>query len=121
MPNDNFEQAVAFATAEAAVSRKELGSAYAAEFNQNPDGFEPRKLVILGREGLQSFVTDVSVPTCSMEPLNDAPAEVAGPGGDGVNWSTAQMVPWPFEIRALLLGSIGGIGLVFGCALLLNS
>src|SRR5258708_6626089 len=67
MANQDFEEAVAAATAQASVSRKQLGCSYAAEFKQNPDVFDPRKLIALGREGLLSIVTTVSVPTCGLE------------------------------------------------------
>jgi hypothetical protein len=67
MANQDFEEVVAAATAQASVSRKQLGCSYAAEFKQNPDVFDPRKLIALGREGLLSIVTTVSVPTCGLE------------------------------------------------------
>jgi hypothetical protein len=49
------------------VSRKQLGCTYAAKLKQNPDVLDPRKLIALGREGLLSIVTAVSVPTCGPE------------------------------------------------------
>ncbi len=116
----DFDDALKSATAEASASRKQLGRSYAAEFAQNPDTFDPRKLVPLGREGLSSFVTAVGVPTAHRMPTGPSQGAVADSDGADRGWSSRRMVPAPFEISALLFGTLAGIGVVFGSALVLT-
>jgi len=118
MANQEFNEAVAAATADASSSRKQLGCIYAIEFKRHPDRFDPRRLIALGREGLLSFATTMKVSTRALELPNEAPVETRDPNSANRGWTRKQMVPLPFEISALLLGSIGGIGVIFGSALL---
>ncbi|KQT12886.1 MULTISPECIES: hypothetical protein [Pseudomonadota] len=118
MASQEFDEAVAAATAEASGSRKQLGCNYAIEFRQNPDWFDPRKLIALGREGLSSFAASMKLPTRGLELPNEPPVEARDPNDVDGGWTGKQMVPLPFEISAFLLGSMGGIGVIFGCALL---
>jgi hypothetical protein len=117
MANQNFEEVVASAVTQASASRKELGCTYAAEFKQNPDVFDPRKLIALGREGFLSFATTVSVPTRVLEPHNEASIEMIASNGAHRDWSNRQRVPLPFELSAFLFGTVAGIGVIFGSAL----
>jgi hypothetical protein len=122
MANEDFEDVVATAKADACASRKELGCNYAAEFRVDPETFDPRKLIPLGKEGLLSFVTTVSVPTLGVDTTNQPEAEVEPPEQTlaDLGWRDKQNVPLPFEISALLLGAIAGIGIVLGSAIALT-
>ncbi len=120
MANEEFENAVAVATADASASRKKLGCSYAAEFRAGPDTFDPRKLVPLGKEGLLSFVTTVSVPTRSLEPANAPEIDTIQTSPADLGWRDKQNVPLPFELVALLFGALAGIGIVFGSAIALT-
>jgi len=122
MANEEFEDVVAAATADASASRKELGCSYAAEFRGNPESFDPCKLMPLGREGLLSFVTTVSVPAHGLDPANEPEVEVelTEPRSVDLGWRDKQNVPLPFEISALLFGAVAGIAIVFGSAIALT-
>lgn len=120
MANDDFEDVVAAATADASASRKELGCNYATEFRKDPESFDPRKLIPLGKEGLLSFVATVSVPTRAVETTNQPEVELTEQASADLGWRDKQNVPLPFEISALLLGAIAGIGIVFGSAIALT-
>ena len=122
MANEDFEDVVATAKAEASVSRKELGCNYAAEFREDPETFDPRKLIPLGKEGLLSFVTTVSVSTRSIDTTNEPEVAVEPTEQTSANlgWRDKQTVPLPFELSALLFGAVAGIGIVFGSAIALT-
>lgn len=115
-----FDEAVESATAAASAGRRQLGRNYAVEFAQNPDTFDPRKLMVLGREGLSSFVAAVGVPTAHHMPASPSPSATAASDGGDRGWSSRRMVPVPFEISALLFGTLTGVGVVFGSALVLT-
>jgi hypothetical protein len=119
MANEEFEDVVAAATADASASRKELGCSYAVEFRENPESFDPRKLIPLGKEGLLTFVATVNVPAHGLGPANEPEAEVEliEPGSVDRGWRDKQNVPLPFEISALLFGAVAGIAIVFGSAI----
>lgn len=118
MASQEFEETVAAATADASSSRKQLGRSYAIEFKQNPDRFDPRKLIALGREGVASFATAMKVPTRDLELPKESPVEARDPHDVDGGWTRKQMVPLPFEVSAFLLGSMGGIGVILGSAIL---
>ena len=122
MANENFEGVIAMATADASASRKELGCNYAVEFRENPENFDPRKLMPLGKEGLLSFVTTVSVPIHGRDPASEPESEVELTEAPSVNlgWRNKQNVPFPFELIALLYGVVVGIAIVFGSAIALT-
>lgn len=122
MANEAFEDVVATATADASASRKELGCNYAAEFREDPEAFDPRKLIPLGKEGLLSFVTTVSLPTRGIDTTNQPEVEVelTEQAAADLGWRDEQNVPLPFEISALLFGAVAGIGIVFGSAIALT-
>jgi len=122
MANEAFADVVATATADASASRKELGCNYAAEFREDPESFDPRKLIPLGKEGLLSFVTTVSVPALGLVPAKEAEVQVelTEQTSADLGWRDKQTVPLPFEISALLFGALAGIGVVFGSAFALS-
>jgi hypothetical protein len=120
MANEELEHLVAAATADASASRKELGCSYAAMFRGNPETFDPRKLVTLGKEGLMSFVTTVSVPTRNVDPDNVPKVEVTETRSADLGWRDKQNVPLPFEVSALLFGAVAGVAIVFGLAIALT-
>jgi hypothetical protein len=120
MANQEFEHAVAAATADASASRKELGCSYAAEFREDPETFNSRKLAMLGREGLVSFVTTVSMPTRGVDPANVPEVEIAETTSADLGWGDKQNVPLPFELSALLFGAVAGVAIVFGSAIALT-
>ena len=122
MANEELEDMVAAATADASASRKELGCSYAVEFRGNPESFDPRKLIPLGKDGLLSFVTTVSVPVLGLDPANEPETvvELTEPSSVDLGWRDKQNVPFPFEISALLFGALAGIGIVFGSAIALT-
>lgn len=122
MANEEFEDVVAAATADASASRKELGCSYAVEFRGNPESFDPRKLMPLGKEGLLSFLTTASVPMHGLYPANEPEVEVelTEPRSVDLGWGDKQNVPLPFEISALLFGAVAGIAIVFGSAIALT-
>lgn len=120
MPNQEFEELIAAASADASASRKELGCSYAAEFRQAPETFDPRKLAVLGKEGLLSFITTISVPTRSVESANGPQVDVVETQSADLGWRHKQIVPLPFEVSALLLGAVAGAAIVFGSAIALT-
>ena len=122
MASEAFEDVVATATADAFASRKELGCNSAAEFREDPESFDPRKLIPLGKEGLLSFVTTVSVPALGLAPAKEAEvqAELTEQTSADLGWRDQRTVPLPFEISALLFGALAGIGIVFGSAIALT-
>ncbi|KAB2760784.1 hypothetical protein E0H22_24855 [Rhodopseudomonas boonkerdii] len=122
MASEAFEEVVATATADAFASRKELGCNYAAEFREDPESFDPRKLIPLGKEGLLSFVTTVSVPTRGIDTTiqPEVEVELTEQTSADLGWRDKQTVPLPFEISALLFGALAGIGIVFGLAIALT-
>ncbi len=120
MPDKDFDEAVQSATEEATTSRHELGFAYAAEFSKDPDKFDPRKLMMLGGVGLSSFVAAVGVPTVAVSQPNVEPPNAAAASDEPPrNWERQRAVLIPFELYGLLVGSLTGIGIVIGCALVL--
>lgn len=122
MANEEFEDVVAAATADASASRKELGCSYAAEFRGNPENFDPRKLLPLGKEGLLSFVTTVSAPVHGPDPAAELKVEVelTKPRSVDLGWRDKQNVPLAFELIALLYGVVAGIAIVFGSSIALT-
>lgn len=122
MASEEFQHVVAAATAEASASRKDLGCSYAVEFRENPDSFDPRKLVRLGKDGLRSFVNTVSVPVLGLGSVKEPQTEVdlTEPISGNLGWHDKHYVPFPFEISALLLGALAGILIVFGSAIALT-
>lgn len=117
MANLEFDEVVTATTAEASAARKQLGHSYAVEFKKEPDTFDPRKLIKLGREGLKSFLANVSVPARELDPPTEPRVEITDLSGTDRNWNSKQTVPLPFEFSAFLLGVVAGIGVIFGSAL----
>lgn len=120
MANQEFDEAVAAAKADGSAARKQLGISYAAEFKNEPEIFDPRKLQILGREGLSSFLTAVNVPAREFDPPAEPPAEIEIPNDTDRNWTNQQMVSLPFEFRAFMFGAMAGIGIILGSAIILS-
>ncbi len=120
MANEDFENLIATATTDASASRKELGYNYAVEFRENPESFDPRKLMRLGKEGLLSFVTTVGVPVHGLDPAHEPEVELTETVSVNLGWRNKQNVPLPFELIALLCGVVGGIAIVFGSAIALT-
>lgn len=110
-PQD-FDKVAKSAAAEASATRHELGPVYAAEFLKNPEKFDPRKLMTLGRAGLSTFVATVGVPTIELAKASDEPSVNADADDERGGWEEQRIVPMAFEVFGLLLGVGAGVGII---------
>ncbi|MBX9841458.1 MAG: hypothetical protein K2Z80_06580 [Xanthobacteraceae bacterium] len=117
---DDFNAVVKSAAAEASASRQALGGSYAAEFLKRPETFDPRKLTMLGRVGLASFIVAVGAPAIDIAPPNTQQREPGESNQEPGGWKTQRAVPMPFELYGLVLGTLTGAVMIFGCALVLS-
>lgn len=118
-PRD-FHNIVRSATSEASASRQELGCNFAAEFLKNPDAFDPRKLMTLGRVGLSSFMAEVGLPTIEIAKARVEAANDSFVEDEPADWKGQQRISIPFEIVGLLLGVLYGSAIIFGIALVVG-
>lgn len=115
-----LEEAVKSAVADASAGRRELGPVYAAEFRKDPNTFDPRKLMTLGREGLAGFVAAVGVPTVQIAPPTVERGVAAVVDGEHEGWEDQRRVRTPFQIFGVLLGTELGISLIIASAVALH-
>lgn len=119
---DDFNAVVKSAAAEASDSRQALGGSYAAKFLKDPETFDPRRLTMLGRAGLSSFMAAVGASTIDIDiaPPSAQAREAADSSNEVTGWEAQRAVPMPFERYGLVLGTITGAVMIFGCALVLS-
>jgi len=113
----SFGVASGTATADAVAGREELGRNCAGEFLKNPGSFDPRKLTLLGRPGLLSFIATVGVPVSGNVQAKEPEAEKSASGDSPSGWAPQRHVPFSFEFVGFALGTLIGGGIIFGSAL----
>jgi hypothetical protein len=118
MPDQDFHDAVAAAKADASAACHELSISYAVDFKSDPMNFDPRKLIALGKEGMLSFLNNVSVPARQPDPpVGPTVIDHEVTSGADRNWIGKQVVPLPFEFSAVVIGLIAGLSIIVGSAI----
>jgi hypothetical protein len=114
---ENFAEIAKAATCDAVGSRQELGRACAAEFSTNPETFDPKKLMVLGRPGLRAFADGMGVGITSVAPVAP-PGSTSSPAqAEEAGWSSQEVGNIPFELIGTITGIFLGIVVVAAISL----
>jgi hypothetical protein len=115
MTNNNaqsFAKTAKAAARDAVGSRQELGRACATEFAANPNKFDPKKLMVLGRPGLRAFADVLGVAISDVGPdASTASATLPGPA-DEPGWRLQEARGIRFELIGMIVGIFFGTFLI---------
>lgn len=114
---DEFIRSAAEAAKLGEAERRVLARSLAADLETDPRQFDPKRLIALGRAGLEVFAAAVTAQAAPAAASPEGEEQTAPKGADVQGWTDRCKPEWGFIARAVGLG-LTGSGAVIVIALL---